>query len=129
MAGSYAVHDPRDAELTPSEGSSTPQVDLAAALGCEEMRARAWRLSPGDSLVYHAHREQEELYVSLDGPGRIHVDGDRVTVPEGGVVRVPPETPRQLFNDGDSEHSWLVVAAPPVERDGVHDVGDGLTLE
>jgi mannose-6-phosphate isomerase-like protein (cupin superfamily) len=129
MDRSYAVHDPTDAELTPSEGSGTPQVDLSDALGCENLRTRVWRLSPGDSLVYHRHCEQEELYVCLQGPGRLHVDGDRVTVPDNGVVRVPPATPRQLFNDTDREHSWLVVGAPPVERDGVHDVGDGVSIE
>jgi quercetin dioxygenase-like cupin family protein len=128
MVEPYAVHDPGDAELTPSEGSGTPQVDLADALGCEAVRARVWRLSPGDALVHHRHREQEELYACLRGPGRLYVDRERVTVPEGGIVRVPPPTPRQLFNDTDREHEWLVVGAPPVERDGVHDVGEGVTL-
>jgi len=129
MARSYTTFDPTGADPTPSEGSGTPQVDLSDALGCESVRTRVWYLSPGDSLVYHRHREQEELYVCLQGPGQLHVDGERVRVPENGVVRVPPATPRQLYNDTDREHSWLVVGAPAVERDGVHDVGDGVTLE
>jgi quercetin dioxygenase-like cupin family protein len=129
MVEGYASYDPGAVEPTPSEGSGTPQVDLTAALGCEAMRARVWRLSPGDALVAHRHREQEELYVCLRGPGRLSVDGEGVTVPENGVVRVAPATPRQLFNDTDGTHEWVVVGAPPVERDGVHDVGEGVTLE
>jgi quercetin dioxygenase-like cupin family protein len=75
MADSYTVHDPADAALTPLESLGTPQVDLTAALVCDAMRVRVWQLSPGDSLVYHRHREQEELYVCLDGPRRLHVLG------------------------------------------------------
>jgi hypothetical protein len=43
----------------------------------------------------------------------MRIDGDLVDVPEGGAVRVPPETPRQILNDtATGEHVWLVVGTP-----------------
>ena len=89
-------------------------------LGCESMRPRVWFLEPGnDRKNYHSHAEQEELYYLLSGTGRMKVDGETLTVPEGTAVRVPPETPRKTFNDTEEEHVWLVVGAPNVEDSGV----------
>lgn len=119
MADEYVTVQPSDIEPTPSTGSGTLQVDLTDEMGCEEMRARVWYLSPGDALSYHRQTEQEELYYVVSGPGRLRIRNQIVDVPEGSVVRVPPETPRQVLNDTDGgEHVWLVVGAPPVADDG-----------
>jgi hypothetical protein len=34
-------------------------------------------------------------------------------------MRIPPETRRQILNDTEGEHVWLVIGAPPVEDDGL----------
>lgn len=104
---------------TPSKKSGTPRIELTEALGLEEMRANVWFLSPGDAMSRHHHGTQEELYVQLRGPGRLWIDGDLLDVPEGTVVRVPPETERQVLNDTEGEHVWLIVGVPPVAGDGV----------
>jgi len=100
-------------------------VSLTETLDLREMRSSCWFVSPGDELGPHRQREQEELYVVLDGPGRMRIDGEPMAVPERGAVRVAPETPRTVFNDTDRTHVWLVVGAPPVDDDGVplHDEG------
>jgi mannose-6-phosphate isomerase-like protein (cupin superfamily) len=115
----YAVLDPEEAERTESEKSSSEHVDLTEGLGLTELRGRVWYLEPGhDRKRTHVHETQEELYHVMSGPGRMTVGGDTVDVPEGAFVRVPPETPRRLFNDTDEEHVWLVLGAPPVAGDG-----------
>lgn len=119
MADDYAIVNPSEAERVESEKSETDYVDLTSGLGLEELRGRVWYLEPGhDRKGMHVHETQEELYAVLSGPGRMTVGGDTIEVPEGSFVRVPPETPRRLFNDTEEEHVWLVLGAPPVEGDG-----------
>jgi mannose-6-phosphate isomerase-like protein (cupin superfamily) len=107
-----------DVDPEPSAASGTMHVDLVAELGCTEMRPKVWYLSPGDAMSYHRQTEQEEFYYVLQGPGRMKIDDELMDVPEGTAVRVPPETPRQVLNDTEGEHVWLIVGAPPVEGDG-----------
>jgi len=107
-------------EPEPSASSGTLHVNLVEALGCTEMRPKVWYLSPGDAMSFHRQTEQEECYYVLDGPGRMKVGADEeiIDVPEGTALRIPPETRRQILNDTEGEHVWLVVGAPPTEDDG-----------
>lgn len=118
MPAAYSMINVETAERTQSSSSGTDNVDLVSELGCTEMRPRVWDLSPGDAMSYHRQREQEEFYYVISGPARIRIDEERIDVPEGTAIRIPPETPRQILNDSDDEHRWLVVGAPPVENDG-----------
>lgn len=116
MTEDYTVASVTDLERVAGELTGTENVDLTAALDCTRLAARVWFLSPGDAIAYHRETEQEELYYVLDGPGRLRVDDDVIDVPEGGAVRVSPETPRQVLNDTDEdEHIWLIVGAPGEE--------------
>lgn len=115
----YSVLDAAAADRRVSDKSSTEYVDLTEELNLTELRGRVWHLEPGhDRKASHVHETQEELYYVIEGPGRMTVGGDTVDVAEESFVRVPPETPRRLFNDTDEEHVWLIVGAPPVEGDG-----------
>ncbi len=115
----YTFFDPATGELTPSPRSGTPQIDLTTALELTEMRGRLWSLDPGDAVGLHRQTVQEELFIQLSGPGRMRLGDEYRDVPEGAMVRVPPETPRQVINDTDEgPHVWVVLAAPPVEGDG-----------
>ncbi|HWN72754.1 MAG TPA: cupin domain-containing protein, partial [Solirubrobacterales bacterium] len=79
----------------------------ASALG-----ARMWRLEPGKASTQHRHFTQEELYVLLEGEGRVRVDGEVLTLAPLDALLVEPDTVRQLFNDTDADQLWLVVGAP-----------------
>lgn len=119
MSEEYSAIDVTEAERTPSASSGTDHVDLVTGLGCTEMRPKVWDLAPGDAMSYHRQREQEEFYYVLSGPARIRIGEDRLDVNEGTALRIPPGTPRQVFNDTEEDHRWLIVGAPPVEDDGV----------
>lgn len=86
-------------------------TDLAAQLGAEGMTARLWRVAPGQMQTRHRHRKEEELYVLLEGVGRIRVDGDLLTLTPLSAVLVPPESVRQVFNDSDGDALWLMVGS------------------
>ena len=121
MAGEsdYSMVVVDEAERQPSKVSGTDHIDLVAELGCTEMRPKVWYLSPGDEMSYHRQAEQEEFYYVLDGPARLRVRDEILDVPEGAAIRIPPDTPRQVLNDTDRDHRWLIVGAPPVEDDGL----------
>jgi uncharacterized cupin superfamily protein len=88
-------------------------TDLGKQLEAGSLGARLWRLEPGQASTRHRHFEQEELYVLLEGKGRLRVDGELLTLAPLDAVLVGPESARQVFNDTDAEQLWLVVGAPP----------------
>lgn len=121
MTDEYSAVRIDDLEFEPSAKSGTMHTDLADALGCTEMRPKVWSLSEGDAMSFHRQTEQEEFYYVLEGPGRIRIGDETLTVEPGTALRVPPETRRQVANDGEGgegEHVWLVIGAPPVLDDG-----------
>lgn len=128
MSDEYTVVNPEEIETEPFPESGLTHRKLTEALGAAEMRVNFIRLSPGDATEYHRHERQEEVYVLLAGPGRARVGGELVDVPEWGVVRVSPGTPRQLLNDADSGDAvWLLLGAPPVGT--VEDFGEYVVHE
>lgn len=47
------------------------------------------QLPPGAQVpFYHAHIENEELYIFLKGHGQFQIDGEVIDVTEGSVIRV-----------------------------------------
>jgi uncharacterized cupin superfamily protein len=88
-------------------------TDLAKQLGAQTLGARYWRLRPGQASTKHRHRTQDELYVVLEGTGRMRIDDEVVTLRPLSTALVETEHVRQVFNDTDADVLWLVVGAPP----------------
>jgi quercetin dioxygenase-like cupin family protein len=88
-------------------------TDLAKQLEANTLGARLWRLHPGQASTRHRHFEEHELYVLLEGIGRIRVDDELLTLEPLSAVLVEPEHVRQVFNDTDENALWLVVGSPP----------------
>lgn len=88
-------------------------TDLAKQLEASELGARLWRLEPGQASTKHRHPAQEELYVLLEGSGRVRIGDEVLTLEPRAALLVEPRAVRQLFNDTDSDQLWLVVGAPP----------------
>ncbi len=109
---SYSVLGAGDAFWRPSSETGVLNIDLAEQLGATHMGARFWRLRPGQESTRHRHRETHELYVVIDGVGRIRVDGDLLELPRLSSVYVTPESERQLVNDTETDVLWLVFGAP-----------------
>ncbi len=87
-----------------------PVADLC---GAEKLRANVWTLVPGDwSWGRHVHREQEELYLVLDGRLRVEAGGETAALGPREALVVPAGVPHQLWNAGDGEVTYLAAAAP-----------------
>ena len=103
----------RDAFWRRSNQMGVLNTDLGKQLEASALGARLWRLEPGQASTRHRHREQEELYLLLEGTGRIRVAEDLLTLDRGDALVVDAETVRQVFNDTGTDALWLVVGAPP----------------
>lgn len=101
-----------DSFWRPSNQMSVLNTDLGKQLETGSLGARFWRLAPGQASTKHRHFEQEELYVLLEGSGRVRVDGELLTMEPLDSLWVEPRGVRQLFNDTDADQLWLVVGAP-----------------
>ncbi len=101
-----------DAFWRPSNQLGVLNTDLGRQLEATTMGARLWRLRPGEFSTRHRHRSAVELYVVLEGTGRIRVDGDLLTLAPLSCVLVEPESIRQPFNDTEADQLWLIVGAP-----------------
>jgi uncharacterized cupin superfamily protein len=87
-------------------------TDLARQLGVGNLGMRLWRLRPGQASTKHRHRVTEELYLLLEGTGRMRVGDELLTLEPLSAVAVDPRETRQVFNDTDAEQLWLVAGAP-----------------
>jgi quercetin dioxygenase-like cupin family protein len=109
----YRVLPAADAFWRPSNQMKVLNTDLAKQLEATDLGARLWRLAPGQASTRHKHFTPTELYVVLEGTGRIRVDGDLLTLERLSALLVEPDTVRQVFNDTEADALWLVVGTPP----------------
>jgi mannose-6-phosphate isomerase-like protein (cupin superfamily) len=110
---SYRVLPAEEAFWRPSNQMGVLNTDLAKQLEASTLGARLWRLHPGQASTRHRHRRTHELYVLLEGTGRIRIRDELLTLDPLSSLLVDPAEIRQLFNDTEADQLWLVVAAPP----------------
>jgi uncharacterized cupin superfamily protein len=87
-------------------------TDLAKQLGATTLGARLWRLRPGQASTKHRHFNEHELYLVLEGEGRMRIDDELLTLDRLSAVLVEPQHVRQVFNDTDEDALWLVMGSP-----------------
>ena len=108
----YQVLHASDAYWRPSNQMGVLNTDLAKQLEAETLGARLWRLQPGQASTRHRHRATTELYVVLEGTGRLRVADELLTLEPLSAALVEPDVIRQPFNDTEEDQLWLVVGAP-----------------
>jgi mannose-6-phosphate isomerase-like protein (cupin superfamily) len=97
---------------------------IRAPLGVTAFGVNAIVYAPHYDGPSHYHDVQDELYFVHRGTATFVVDGDELTVEEGGIVHVESTTPRSVSNHTDEDLVVLVVGGKEgyVQRDG-HLVG------
>lgn len=114
MSEGFAIVDSEEFDTEPFPNSGVEHAKLTKVLGAEDVRVNVLFIEPGEAVGYHTHERQEEIYVCTRGPGQAYIDGDLHEVPEGGVVRVGADIPRQLLNTTEAaSHRWVMFGAPP----------------
>jgi len=109
---SYRVLTAGQAFWRPFNQMGVLNTDLAKQLDATTLGARLWRLTPGQASTRHRHLQTHELYVLLEGTGRIRIGDDLLTLDPLSSVLVEPDAVRQVFNDTGAEQLWLIVGAP-----------------
>ncbi len=113
MTTGYRVLHAADAFWRPSNATGVFNTDLAKQLSIDTLGARLWQLRPGQTITKHRHRKQTELYVLLEGTGRMRIGEEVLTLAPLSALVVDPRTVRQVFNDTEADALWLVCGAPP----------------
>jgi quercetin dioxygenase-like cupin family protein len=108
----YRVLKADEAYWRRSNQMGVPNTDLAKQLETDALGARLWRIEPGQASTKHRHLATTELYLLLEGTGRLRVDGEPLTLKPLDAVLVEPDSIRQPFNDTGADQLWLVVGAP-----------------
>jgi quercetin dioxygenase-like cupin family protein len=109
----YRLLPADEAFWRPSNQMGVMNTDLAKQLESTTLGARLWRLAPGQASTRHRHRGEHELYVLLEGIGRMRVDEELLTLRPLDALLVEPASLRQVFNDTEADALWLVAGAPP----------------
>ena len=105
----------QDVQDVGSNFDGAPDLEFHLAtkvLGLEQSGLCHQRIPPGYRFPFgHTHKEQEELYVTVRGSGRMKLDDEIVELKEWDVVRVPPGTWRG-YEAGPDGLEILVFGAP-----------------
>lgn len=86
-------------------------------------------MPPGGAIpFYHAHRQNEEVYLFIKGRGQLQVDGDTLEVREGSIVRIDPDAQRIWRNHSDETLVYIIIQtkADSLEQ---YSADDGLILD
>lgn len=105
-----------DLDRCPFEPPATSTIRTARLtdeLGCRGVKVNARILGPGEYVPYHTEGTQEEVFIPVQGPGTMYIDGTHYPTPVGSITRVAPSVPRSALNEGDLEALWVMVGAPP----------------
>ena len=94
---------------------------LREDVGAEAIGLTYYRMNPGRRTGFgHRHKEAEEMYVVLNGSGRVKVDDEILDLRARDIVRVAPAAVRE-FEAGPDGMELLAT--------GTHVEGDGEMLQ
>jgi uncharacterized cupin superfamily protein len=106
-------------DQAPKHGfSETQEARFAgAALGCETIGLALERVKPNARMAFgHRHTADEEVYVVLQGSGRMCLDDEVIDVGPLDAIRVAPSVTRCFEADGEGLELLAF---------GTHSEGDG----
>ncbi|HZD39152.1 MAG TPA: cupin domain-containing protein [Terriglobales bacterium] len=90
---------------------------LSRRMGCKGVGFSYVRYKPGEGASYvHRHKVQEEVFIAVEGTGTIILDGKRVSMPQGTIVRVSPTVYRAIGNDSNEDVVFLILGAVPPKK-------------
>jgi quercetin dioxygenase-like cupin family protein len=95
-------------------------LPLRRQLGVSSFGINQIVLQPGQRGRIHRHKNQEEVYLVLEGTLTLLIEGERTELAIGEVMRVAPQVRRQLVNRGPGRVVVIALggAGEHVGRDG-----------
>jgi mannose-6-phosphate isomerase-like protein (cupin superfamily) len=77
---------------------------------------------------YHKHKQNEEIYLFIQGRGEFQIDEKVFPVSEGTVVRVDPDGERTLRNISEEDLIYIVIQARANSYEG-NTISDGVAID
>jgi quercetin dioxygenase-like cupin family protein len=95
-------------------------LPLRRQLGVSSFGMNQIVLAPGQRGRIHRHKNQEEVYLVLEGTLTLLLEAERTELAVGEVIRVAPQVRRQLVNRGPGRVVVVALggAGEHVGRDG-----------
>jgi len=118
----YTIVNLMELENRAAEGGPTLEARFARAdIESEHLGVSHFRYAPRRrSSRGHSHREQEEVYVVLGGPGQVKLDDELRDVRRWDVVRVAPGVFRGFAAGPDGLELLAIGSDRPEGGDGMH---------
>src|SRR3712207_3863428 len=84
------------------------------SLGLGSFGMNLVEIPPGETIPEHDEtgRDQEEVFLTLEGEPTLIVDGEDHDLPAGSFARLDPEHRRTVTNRGDGPAAVLIASAP-----------------
>jgi uncharacterized cupin superfamily protein len=84
------------------------------SLGVDSFGMNLVDIPPGERIPEHdeSDRDQEEVFIVLEGNPSLVVDGREIEAPAGTFARLDPQLSRTVVNHGEVPASVLIVSAP-----------------
>ena len=100
-------------------GEASERRGLADALETTNLALNQYRLAAGEGLPggLHAHMDQEEVFVVLEGEAIFETLDGELSVPEGNIIRFAPGEFQSGRNAGESPLIVLALGAPRETED------------
>ena len=77
-------------------------------------------LQPGQSTQRHYHARSEEIYLVVEGTGRMELEGEERDVNAGDAILIPPGAWHEITATGDAPLRILCCCSPPYSHDDTH---------
>ena len=90
--------------------SGTDRVELHDRIGLTGAEISVNVLPAGACVPFvHSHKQNEEIYIILEGKGRMVVDGEETELAANDYMRISPEGKRQIFAAPDSGIKYVCI--------------------
>ena len=100
-------------------GRDIDRRGLSDPLGATDVAVNRYRLAPGERFSggLHAHMDQEEVFLIVEGEATFETLDDEITVGAGEAIRFAPGEYQSGYNDGDGELLAFALGAPRETED------------
>jgi quercetin dioxygenase-like cupin family protein len=84
------------------------------SLGVDSFGMNLVEIAPGERIPEHdeTDRDQEEVFLVLEGSPSLVVDGREIETPAGTFARLDPHLSRTVVNHSEEPAAVLIVSAP-----------------
>ena len=103
---------PQIEAFTTMDGSQIREWAGAVSIPARNQSLAEATIPTGGATTAHYHRLTEELYLVVEGTGRLVIDGEERVIREGDCALIVPGAVHKLFNTGTGPLRIVCACAP-----------------